>query len=50
MQIVADKHKQARDARVVFTASTNKASDVLGSKVRSKGFDSSTLDSFFGFM
>lgn len=48
MQIVAEKHKS--DAHVVFTASTNKASGVLGSKVRKKGFNSSTLDTFFGFI
>lgn len=48
MQIVAEKHKS--DAHVVFTASTNKASSVLGSKVRKKGFNSSTLDTFFGFI
>lgn len=48
MQIVAEKHKS--DAHVVFTASTNKAAGVLGSKVNKKGFNSSTLDTFFGFI
>lgn len=48
MQIVAEKHK--RDANILFTASTNKASGVLGSKVRPKGFASNTLDKAFGFV
>ena len=47
MEIVAEKHKKDRNHNVVFTASTNKASSVLGSKVGKKGFSSTTLDKYF---
>lgn len=47
MEIVAQRHKGDWKHRVIFTASTNKASSVLGSKVKKKGFDSSTLDKYF---
>lgn len=47
MEIVAQRHKDDYKHRVIFTASTNKASSVLGSKVKKKGFSSSTLDKYF---
>jgi ATP-dependent exoDNAse (exonuclease V) alpha subunit len=48
MEIVAQRHKGDWRHKVIFTASTNKASSVLGSKVKKKGFNSSTLDKYFG--
>lgn len=47
MEIVAQRHKGDWKHNVIFTASTNKASSVLGSKVKKKGFNSSTLDKYF---
>ena len=50
MEIVAQRHKGFGGHHIIFTASTNKASSVLGSKVKKKGFESTTLDKYFGLM